>query len=204
MSKTLTTRLVRFITILILLGLALLAGYLIAKKDNFSTTNNNLVSKAANGFVENSLTQIKELPIYGVFGAKKGQYGQLLYKVVSPKHTEILLQIENVPLQIKSLSDTNKIQSTPDSLKLYIAKICCGSLDYEYQDTNALVNFEVKNGAKFSTFSTVLDLDLNSASLDRLVLNGDPANLFSIQKDGQKDWPRKVTEKSAPYLWVDL
>lgn len=199
-----SNKIIRTITLVLLLSLSSFAGYLVAKKDNYSNTGNIVVSKTNSGFVENSLTQIQEKPIYGVFGAKKGEYGKMLYKVLDANHTEVLFRIENVPLVIKGLADNSQTQSTPAEMKLQLAKVCCGSLDYEYIETNSRVNFQVQNGAKFSDYSTILEVGLDGSTIDRLILNGEPANIFAIKKDGQKDWPRKVGERPAPYLWVDL
>jgi hypothetical protein len=190
----------RIFGLILVIIIAFTIGFMFARRENYNQSTNSILTKADNGFIENSLTKIQSRIIYGVVEGEKKQYGQLFFKIVDEKDTELLIQIENFPQNITRADKTN---FSIDSLDLKLASICCNGLDYNLQNTGLKLKLETRGGKKTVKFSSILDMNILNG-FDRVVLTNEIENPFKVTKDGERDWPRNTTEKPAPYLWVNI
>ena len=193
-------------------GLALLSslmfflGYRLAVVDNYNLLQNNVTTKATNGFIQNSLTGISTRPIFGILEGQKKTYGTLWLKEIDDGEkikTEIRLQIDNIPLKMTKPS-TQEIRDTPQNFDLLIPKKCCGGLDFDYGPKLGDVRVQIQGGSGSVDFSYVFEAKLIRSEYDKVVLNSELANFFQVIKEDTRDWPKMATEKPAPYFWANL
>jgi|GEM_PF-6301620 len=192
----------RLLTIVLIFGVAFYLGFSFANREIISSQKPDFVVTADNGFTQTSLTKIQARPIYGINNGERKIFGEMLFRTTN-SDTEILLKLNLVPIKNIRPSDKTE-QLTPTSLNLQIAKTCCGGLDYDIQNTGFNINFETKDNQMNASFSGVLNLDLEKSGIDRLLLTAEQPSLFRVIKEDTKDWPTAVTERPAPYFWINL
>lgn len=192
----------RLIVFALIFGMAFYLGFAFATREIISSKPATANITATNGFIENTLTKIQSRPIFGINNSQRQSYGELLFKV-NGSQTEFLIKLNSIPINSVRPSD-KKEQVTPNSLNLQVARICCGGLDYNYENTGFIVNLETRDNQKSGNFSGIFKFDLEKDNVDRLLLVAEPTSLFRVIKEDTKDWPSAVTEKPAPYFWVNL
>lgn len=192
----------KFLSLAILASFMFFLGYRLAIVDNFNLRPNSSITKATNGFINNSLTAILTRPIFGILEGDKKTYGTLWIKE-NDSQTEIRLQIDNIPLKMTKPS-TKETQETPKTFALQIPKKCCGGLDFEYGPKLGDVQIQAQSGTGSIDFSYVFDYKLVGREFDKVVLISDLPNFFQIIKEDVRDWPKLATEKPAPYFWANL
>ncbi len=207
---------------LITLLLVFYLGFLYGNKEIVNITSNNLRIVNNNGQTINSITEIKQRPIFGSKDSQKIEtFGNMYYLINNQKQTEIVIFLENIPSSFKQ-SVGNKEVIIPSVLSVEIAKRIVDTdnrENYEYKNisnTNikAAININEtnENGLKKGKFSGIIEEDVTNLDLkiERLIIRSLDETVSNIFIDKDPNLPLKirgnnelnVQGKPAPFFWA--
>ncbi len=192
-----------------LLAIAFYLGYLFSVREQLNFVEDRVDVTNYNGSKKNFLTQIERRSIFGIVDNKKPQiFGELLFIQEEGNTTQILINLQSVPLAVKS-SD-NKEKAIPTELNIALATKTSDGLDFDYENTGKIIfNSPDKNRLRDAKFFTTIPKHLYNAgdpakSIQRIemkAINPEDENIFSIDNS---DLPIKVRQRRAPYFWVNI
>lgn len=203
------TLIFRTFIILIIISISFVLGFLVANRERVNSLENKISTRSANGYANNTLSDIEQKNVEGAFGNLEGLnnqvYGEVFLKATKNNKTELLLNLRNIPEYIFSKKNENETRETPREYKLKLAKLCCGKQNYEYIDTDVTIVVDTVNNTRSTqSFSTILDYNLLDGTFDRIIFESEIKNFYYIDKDTKKNWPLETLKEPAKFLWINL
>ncbi len=196
---------------LIIIAMIFSLGYLAGNRDRYDKTKDQVVIKGPNNSIQNSLSGVNKKDIIG-FGENNTErkFGEMSYKILPDKKTELLFEIRDVPPTLKQV--TNKQEKViPNELSVSIARIPAtgDGQNYAYTKIGTLVFDAPKNSMRSVSFPTVLDSFTQDnmvypalQSAVRIYINptrDEDNNIFILNNS---DIPVNERNKPAPYFWI--
>lgn len=175
-------------------------GFLYGNREKVNKSDDNILVIGPNSSIQNTLSLMEIRPILGSSDSQNIQiYGNLYFKV-SEQQTEILIQINNVPNEVKQPNSQAK-KSIPNELKIATAKRSIDGQNFEYEEIGKLAFDQPQNNTRSGKFSTIIKKPISI--YERIVLLPVLDNDSNIFIDTNPDLPPLVRSNPAPYYWIE-
>jgi hypothetical protein len=221
-----TQRLYYVFLLISLICLVFYGGFLYGNRERINGQDENINALNPNGQETNSISKVNLRPIQGSNNAANIQeYGRLFFLVNQQNKTEILINIENVPLTITAPSGA-KIE-IPSELRIDLAKRVTsqdGRDNYEYENVStnenivaSLTLIENENGTRSGRFSGFINSSIVSSpeaatNVERIVLRPMDASIQNIFIDTDESLPllirgnaqAQIPGQPAPFFWIKI
>lgn len=181
------------------LSLVFYLGYLYGRREEANEHIADISIQGPNKSSVNSLSKIETRDIVVIKNSQEVQNAGVLFFKVNEEETEILLTIDNAPLQVTQLN--NKVaKEIPKKLDVATARTSNDGLNYDYSILGTITLTSNDGKSLKGSYSDIIEGDLRS--IKRIVLLPTSPEDDNIIKSESPDLPALVRQRPAPYFWM--